>query len=123
MTSNMRYPWKNISGDATIMSLPEAYIIMKSIYPPNPKENIPFNSAVLDLLSARRIDGAYAKASHILHSHGLSPLRYSKKTGVAQSATLSDAVCKHIMTALLILISQNDRKNMLKQVTIHIDDS
>ena len=122
MTSNVAYPWKNVRGDATITSLPEAYIIIKSIHPPNPKEDIPFNSAVLNLLSAGRIDDAYAKASYILHSHGLSPLRYSKKTGVAQSATLSDIARRHIMAALLIPISQDDRKNMLKQVIIPADD-
>ena len=123
MTSNVVYPWKNVRGDATITSLPEAYIIIKSIHPPSHKEDIPFNNAVLDLLSAGRIDDAYAKASYILHSHGLSPLRYSKKTGVAQSATLSDIAQRHVMAALLIPISQNDRKNMLKQAIIPADNS
>ena len=53
---------------------------------------------------------------------GLSPLRYSKKTGVAKDTTLSDVVQKHVMAALLIPISQYDRKNMLKQVTIPVND-
>ena len=122
MESDMKYPWKNIRKDSAIMSLPEAYIIMKLIYPPNPKENIPFNSEVLDLLSAERIDDAYAKASYILHAHGLSPLRYSKKTGIVKSTTLSDVVQKHVMAALLIPISQYDRKNMLTQVTMPADN-
>ena len=122
MESGMKYPWKNIRKDGTIMSLPEAYMIMKLIYPPNPEENIPFDSEVLDLLSAERIDDAYAKASYMLHSHGLSPLRYSKKTGVAKNTTLSDVVQRHVMAALLVPISQHDRKNMLKQVTVPVDD-
>ena len=123
MESSIKYPWKNIRRNYTSMSLPEAYIIMKLIYPPNPKEEIPFDSKVLDLLSAERFDDAYAKASYILHSHGLSPLRYSKKTGIAKNTILSDVVQKYVMAALLIPISQYDRKNMLEQVIIHGSDS
>ena len=122
MESGMTYPWKNIRRDSMIMALPEAYIIMKLVYPPDTKENIPFDSKVLDLLSAGRIDDAYAKASYMLYSHGLSPLRYSKKTGIAKDTTLSDVVQKHVMAALLIPISQYDRKNMLKQVIITVND-
>ncbi len=123
MESDTKYPWKNIRRDGTVMMLPEAYMIMKVVYPPNPKENIPFDIKVLNLLSAGRIDDAYAKASYMLHSHGLLPFRYSKKTGVAKDTTLSDVVQKYIMAALLIPISKYDRKNMLKQVTVSTDES
>ena len=116
-TSEMERPWRNALED-TVMPLPEAYVIMKMIYPPDRKENIPFDMSVLNLLSAGRIDEAYAKSSYILHSHGLSPLAYSKKTGVAQNAILSDVARGRAMAALLFTISGQDRKMLSEQVLV-----
>lgn len=123
ITYDTKYPWKNIRSKDTVMSLPEAYMIMKLIYPPSKTEKIPFNTSVLDLLYAGRIDDAYTKASYMLYSHGLPPFTSSKRTGVAQNMALSDVVKRNIMASLLIPISNEDRNNMLRQVIIHDDDT
>ena len=122
ITDNTKYPWKNIRGKGIVMALPEAYMIMKLVYPPSKTEKIPFNTSVLDLLYAGRINDAYTKASYMLYSHGLLPFTSSKITGVAQSTMPSNVVKRNIMASLLIPISNEDRNNMLRQV-ISDDDT
>ena len=96
--------------------LPEAYVTMKMVYPPDKSEKIPFDMSVLNLLSADRADDAYARASYMLYSHGMPPRRYSKKIGTAQGTTLSDSAQKHVMASLLFAISHNDRKALKRAI-------
>ena len=74
--------------------------------------------SVLNLLFAGLIDNAYAKTAYMLHAHGLSPLRYSKKTGNAKSTSLSDVVKEYLVASLLFPISGKDRELMLKSVIV-----
>ena len=121
-TSSSEYPWKNIREE-TMVPLPEAYIIMKMIHPPDRNDGIAFEMSVLNLLSAERIDDAYTRSSHILHAHGLPPLRYSKKTGTVQSTTLSDLARKRIMAALLFTVSEQDRKTLSEQAIMQFTNN
>ena len=114
-TSQPGHPWRDTPHGT--VPLPEAYVTMKMVYPPDKSEAIPFDMSVLNLLSADRADDAYARASHMLYSHGMPPRRYSKKIGTAQGTTLSDAAQKHVMASLLFAISHNDRK-ALKRVIV-----
>ena len=75
-----KYPWKHIRNDIYDMPIPEAYMIMKLILSPDRDEKIPYDTSILNMLHAKRFDDAYAKAARILHSHMLSPLKYSKET-------------------------------------------
>ena len=118
ITSETEYPWKQDLKEDTSLPLPEAYMIIKLIYPSNKNEKIPYDLSVLNMLSSGRIDDAYAKASYILHAHRLSPLRYSKETGNATSTSLSDVVKEHLLASLLFPILDLDRKLMLKSVTV-----
>ena len=110
------YSWKNQRDDMDLVPMPEAYMIIKLIVPPHKTENIPYDMSVLNMLHAERINDAYTKASYILHTHGLSPLRYSKKTGVVKNVTISDVAKKYLTASLLFPISNYDRNSILKTV-------
>ena len=118
VTPETEYSWKNNLQEDISLPLPEAYMIMKLIHPSDEKENIPYDMSVLNLLFAGLIDNAYAKTAYMLHAHGLSPLRYSKKTGNAKSTSLSDVVKEYLVASLLFPISGTDRKLMLKSVIV-----
>lgn len=110
MADNMDYPW---SGNMIYehAPLPEAYRIIKMIYPPDKKESIPYDISVVNMLSAGRINAAYRKAAYMLRAHELVPVRYDSST------TLSDSAKKAIMPSLIFPISRQDRRIMLKSVT------
>ena len=109
------YPWKNMPG-GNDASLPEAYAIIKMLYPPDADEGIPFDMSVLNLLKAGRTDSAYEKASQILHSHGRRPLRYSRRAGPAHTTTISATVQRHLLASLLFPLSEYGRKRLMAQV-------
>ena len=106
-------PWKN---EIDVIPVPEAYGIIKMLYPSKRREKIPYEMSVLNSLSAGRINDAYSKASYILHAHGMSPLRHSKKRGAARNTTISDIVKKHLAASLLFPISDEDRFENRKDV-------
>ena len=112
-----KYPWKHMKSDIYDMPIPEAYMIMKLIFPPDKDEKIPYDTSILNMLYAERFDDAYAKAAYILHSHMLSPLKYSKINGMSKTL-ISDVIKKHIMASLLFPISKYDRHTMLRMVTV-----
>ena len=112
-----KYPWKHMKSDIYDMPIPEAYMIMKLIFPPDKDEKIPYDTSILNMLYAERFDDAYAKAAYILHSHMLSPLKYSKINGMSKTL-ISDVIKKHIMASLLFPISKYDRQTMLRMVTV-----
>ena len=116
--SDTDYPWKNIRDKDDSVVLPEAFAIIKLVHPPQKLEGIPFDTAILNMLHAKRLDDAYAKASYMLHSHGRTPLRYSKKSGNAKQANVSETVKKHLASALLFPISSQVRDSMIKTVII-----
>ena len=119
ITPETVYPWKDDAKEnINIYPLPEAYVIMKLIYPSEKKENIPNDISVLNMLYAKRINDAYAKASYILHAHGLTPLTYSKKTGIVRNIAITDILKERIMASLLFPISDQDRKKLLDIATI-----
>ena len=113
---NTDYPWKN-ERDDLFGSIPEAYIVLKMIYPPDKKENIPYDISITNLLHAERINDAYAKASYLLQTHGV-PLSYSRKTSVTRNTTVTTNVKKHLKAALLFPISDQDRKFMLELIRV-----
>lgn len=119
------YPWKEESGGDS-MRLPEAYAVIKMIYPPDTGEDIgediPFDMSVLNLLKAERTDQAYEKASRILYSHGHRPLRYSRHTGPAQTTTLSYTAQARLYASLLFPLSGHDRQRLAAQVLARSDD-
>ena len=117
MDNDVEYPWKEDRREDIRVPLPEAYMIMKLIYPANKKEKIPYDMSIVNMLFAGSMNNAYAKASYMLHAHGLSPLRYSKKTGNAKNTSVSSTVKKYLLASLLFPISEMDRKLMLKSVT------
>lgn len=109
------YPWKNMpGGDGS--PLPEAYAIIKLLYPPEAGEGIPLDMSVLNLLKAGRADSAYEKASQVLYSHGRLPLRYSRRAGPAHTTTISATVQRHLLASLLFPLSAYDRKRVMAQV-------
>ncbi len=112
------YPWKSMNNDDIYdMPIPEAYIIMKLICPPDRDEKIPYDTSILNMLHAGRFDDAYAKTAYILHSHMRSPLKYSKINGMPK-ILISDIIKKNIMASLLFPISKHDRQKMLRMVTV-----
>lgn len=119
MTENVKYSWKNIRDETELLQLPEAYCILKLVCPPDEDENIPYNISVINHLAARRINDAYITASRILHSHGLQPLRYSKKSGNAKNTTVSDNVKERLMPSLLFTLSSEARKTILRDTITH----
>ena len=118
INQDTEYPWKHMKMDIFDMPIPEAYMIMKLVFPPDSDENIPYDTSILNMLHAERFDDAYAKAAYILHSHMLSPLKYSKRNGMPK-ILISDIIKKHIMASLLFPISKYDRQTMLRLVTVH----
>ena len=116
---NVKYPWKNARHpDLSEMALPQAYMIMKLIYPPDKKEGIPYDITTLNLLNAKRNNKAHAKASYILHSHGLSPKTYIKNKGMPKNTIISNILEKFLMASLLFPLSVQDRKTMVDLTTI-----
>jgi len=115
-TSQTEYPWKNQLDPAGEIPMPEAYAVIKMIYPPQLNESIPYDMSVLANLNAGKTDKAYSQASYILHAHGLSTHRYSEKTGNPKTATISDAVKKHLAASLLFPISDKDRSKMQRLI-------
>ena len=114
------YPWRDTPrGDD--VPLPEAYAVIKMLYPPDAGEGIPFDMSVLNLLKAERTDQAYEKASRILHSHGLRPLRHSRRAGPARTTTLSATTQAHLLASLLFPLSRWDRQRLAAQVIIKSD--
>lgn len=114
-----KYSWKNTEYQNLFeIAVPEAYMIIKSIYPSNKKENIPYDMTVLNLLNAKRIKEAYAKASYVLHSHRLSPKTYTKNKGIHNNAIISNVLEKFLMASILFPISDQDRESMLALVTV-----
>lgn len=109
----------NASGDS--VPLPEAYAIIKLLYPPDVNECIPLDMSVLNLLKAGRTDQAYEKASRILHSHGLRPLRYSRRTGPARTTTISATAQVRLLASLLFPLSRDDRQQLAAQVIVKSD--
>ena len=119
LSGDIGYPWKNTEHqDLFKVGLPQAYAIMKLIYPPDRKENIPYDMTVLNLLSGKRVKEAYAKASYILHSHGISPKTYMKDRGAYRETVISDILEKFLMASILFPISYHDRRTMLALVTV-----
>ena len=120
-TSKRNYPWQN---DTSMNSapLPEAYSIMKLICPPAKVDNIPLDMSALNLLSAGRIDEAYARASQILYSHGLVPLRYSKRTGASQNVALTTTAKRYLLASLLFPVSDADREGLIRRTILTISE-
>lgn len=114
------YPWRDApGGDDT--PLPEAYTVIKMLYPPDAGEGIPFDMSVLNLLKAERTDHAYEKASRILHSHGHKPLRYSRRAGPARATTLSAKAQARLLASLLFPLSKYDMQRLAAQVIVKSD--
>ncbi len=112
-------PWRTTEyKDPFKIPIPEAYAIIKLIYPSNQEEKIPYDATVLNLLGTKRIKDAYARASYILHAHRLSPKTYSKDKGVNRNIIISNILEKYLMASILFPISKNDRESMLKLVTV-----
>lgn len=111
------YPWRDMAEGDDI-PLPEAYVAIKMLYPPDADDGIPFDMSVLNLLKAGRTNQAYERASQILHSHGHRPLRYSGRTGLAHTTTLSAKVQAHLPASLLFPLSRYDRRRMAQQVVV-----
>ena len=109
------YPWKD-APNGSGAPLPEAYVLIKMLYPPDSDEGIPFDMSVLNLLRAERIDQAYEKASRILYSHGLRPLRYSRRAGPIHTTTLSATAQARLLASLLFPLSRFDRQRLAAQV-------
>ncbi len=119
ITHDTDYPWRDDAKEnIDHYPLPEAYVIMKLIYPSEEKEKIPNDISVLNLLYAKRINDAYAKTSYILHAHGLTPLTYSKKTGIVRNIAITNILKERIMASLLFPISNQDREKLLDIATI-----
>ena len=116
VSSKTHQPWEYESdGD---IPLPEAYSMIKMLYPPVMHEKIPFDMSVLNLLKAGRTDQAYEKASRILNSHGYRPLRYSRRTGPAHATTLSATAQARLHASLLFPLSRRDGQRLAEQVLI-----
>ena len=119
------YPWSSMGEKRVdLLALPEPYIIMKLVYFPDiggkiqpaaPNAVIPYDMSVLALLNAKRIDDGYAKASQILHSHGLSPWSHAN-TKTPGRVSLSKPLQERITAALLFPISPYDGRQMMEIV-------
>ncbi|MYC26371.1 MAG: type I-U CRISPR-associated protein Csx17 [Gammaproteobacteria bacterium] len=122
VTKDVKYSWKNTRDKAELLQLPEAYCTLKLVCPPDKDEKIPYDISVINHLAARRINDAYLAASRTLQSHGLQPLRYSKKSGNAKKTTMSDNVKERLMPSLLFTLSCDVRKKILRD-TIAYEES
>lgn len=117
MDSKTKYPWQNTRDeDVFTLPIPEAYITLKLLHPPDKKECIPYTMYVLNMLRAGRINDAYSKASAILQSHGVDLLRYNKINGLPKKTTVANNVKKHLLASMLFPISQHDREKMLEMI-------
>lgn len=114
-TSDYEYPWRNETQ--TESPIPEAYAVMKLIYPPIVEE-IPFNMSALHMLVAGRVDDAYAQATYMLNSHRLQPKRHTTRAGIVRNTTLSDTVRQYLAAALLFPLSTYDTKLLKEQVVV-----
>ena len=116
MTHGIDYPWKNKRvGDH--IPLPEAYQLLKIIYPPHPEHGMPHDISILNLLQAGRSSAAYEKCAYMLRTHGLLP-KTSLKTHRPGFRTIPETVNKHMMASLLFPVSNMDRKSMVKSVIV-----
>lgn len=119
---NTEYPWKNTPHeDISVLPLPEAYVILKLIHPPDEKEEIPYNMAVLKTLQAERVNDAYSRASATLQAHKIDLIRHHRIGGSAKETTVPDSVRRHLSASMLFPISQHDRKKMLELVKVRSD--
>ena len=123
------YPWSNMREKRDPPALPEHYIITKLVYFPNicgkiqsatSTTTIPYDMSVLTLLNAKRIDDGCAKASHILHAHGLSPWTHVN-TKAYSRVSLPESLQERITAALLFPISPLDGLEMMR-VAIKLND-
>ena len=116
MAPGIDYPWKNKRiGD--YIPLPEAYLLLKLIYPPYPGYDIPHDTSILNLLQAGRASVAYERGVYVLRSHGLLP-KTSLKAYRIGFKSMPETVSRHVMASLLFPVSDTDRKFMVKSVIV-----
>ncbi len=107
----MRRPWGDYRADEEhVVQLPEAYRVIKLIYPPRKEECIPYDTTVLSLLHAGRTGEAFSRATAILRAHGMPPQSNNEEN---PTTVMPDNVKENLLAALIFPIPVHDRKKMI----------